>query len=728
MRNLRFPACVPTLSTLILIFVISGCKKNEPGSTLKNGISGSAGTVKMDIAAFFKPANESGAALITPEAATNILKKSGIELTIPAEAIGVLLPENESLFLAKDGLDVSPIASFKGGKVFEWSTTTPAFVEGNNVKFSGTNISYKHEANAEADDSVEPYFIYPVENNKYIAVSHAEHGSLSNGSLRKSGNKIYHSNGNLILEFKQVSTAAWVVEGSWNDGLICNGSVIWAKGGKYFAATKQFGRTMVTSWEDAGFQLQMAGILKDVTIPTELGGALRPCSQNAEGSAENFLAKLEYDNSFGFVAEDGAAVDYDFNVKNFQSGKKVRFPGDNSIWILLEQLTSRPAFALNYNKTFAGPDGGSYSRIYSVKKGGSAAPITEIGLARNYVVAAATRIQELNAERFKGISLAAEYQETAREYLRIAEVKANQVGAGFDEWYKPVTAVFATFVGDVALNKLSKGKVLGVDSGKESLGKAAVTLANRSSRLLAATYITALQGLALTAPVVAANFDRKTFDQHIASGNEITGYTGLTHGLRSWFPQSSRASIPLIFVSGIAMRWRKMKIEEKNGLENRRQVLNLAAGGATAIAQVLATGKGPGAVGAIGSMGVLTSEIISGRGTPGVILGTTIEAGTNLLCKHPAIRPFAITLAGQVSALTQLGDAWRVGKATGEKLEVLRELKVEQVQKFNGILFILRNNPKIISDLSLPELMIVMSTLMDPYAGFRTAMGVNSVP
>jgi hypothetical protein len=234
-----------------------------------------------------------------------------------------------------------------------------------------------------------------------------------------------------------------------------------------------------------------------------------------------------------------------------------------------------------------------------------------------------------------------------------------------------------------------------------------------------------LQTLAMTPPSIIFNLQSPTNNIQVEDLKKNLITNVINNGLRSWFPTTNKFSFALNGLAGMSMRWRKIEIDESNGLETPNKYLNIGIAGATSIAQILAAEKGPGAVNAIGTMGFLTSEIISGRGTPGVIIGSTLEATGDLAISHPAIRPFAKVLTRQISALIQIGDAIRFGNYVSEDLEGLRRLKVEQVQKFNAILYLLRTNDQLLYDLNLPEIQVVISTLIDPYALLKSKLSTN---
>lgn len=137
------------------------------------------------------------------------------------------------------------------------------------------------------------------------------------------------------------------------------------------------------------------------------------------------------------------------------------------------------------------------------------------------------------------------------------------------------------------------------------------------------------------------------------------------------------------------------------------------------MALVAVQNKGPGAVAAVGKAGVLLSEVVAGRGSPGVIVGTSVEIGVDLLVKHPVVRPFASTLAAQTNALIQLGEALKVANDTGNTLDKARAMRMEQVQKTNTIIWLLKKNLAFLEGYSAPEVGLVLTTAQDPFAKFR---------
>jgi hypothetical protein len=710
--------------TILLCLSMNTCRTRDDESTSSVSTAKDQSDIRVNLAAFFRP-ESFPPQKVTIDAANKLLVAQRVPAQIPADARSLELLEGETLFFVDDPSGIVPLVSIQENQVFAWSTVAPMSVDKNgSAKVRDSNLAYRHMAGSDIDSSSVPYFIYRAKSGQIFVSKFSDHSLFSTRTLRRYLNQFYDEQGEKIFEFESAGQDMWRLSGNWDDGFLCDGSVIWKSGASYYSATKRFGIVTKAHWEDSGDQMQMVAISQSQDIPAEAAKSLRSCAGGGANSVQELIAGLQYETGYSPVAADAQAVEYDFNPKSFALGKKVRFKGNNSIWVLLEHLTpSGIVTVANYSRTIAADKGRTLNRIYTVrKKGAGAAEIKELAVADRYLVAAAARIQENNEERVASISRADQYLKRQQEYMRIAEARANFVGAGFNEFYKPVINIFATAAMDLTFRAPATDQtVLGVKLGKNSLAGATIELTSRKDRLIAGAYTTALQGLLVSAPVAAATFDTKTLQDHIFGTGTVLGNIAVAQGLRSWYPASNRWSYPLVAASGIVSRWRKMDIESQIGLENRNQALNLIAGGASAISTTLATPKGPGVTGAVWTAGNLISEIISGRGTPGVIIGSSIEAGTNLFVKHPAIRPFALTLAGQLSALAQIGDAWRVGYETSEKLEAIRLLKVEQVQKYNAVLYLLRSNDGLLSSLSAPESQIVSATLQDPYAGFRKA-------
>ncbi len=139
----------------------------------------------------------------------------------------------------------------------------------------------------------------------------------------------------------------------------------------------------------------------------------------------------------------------------------------------------------------------------------------------------------------------------------------------------------------------------------------------------------------------------------------------------------------------------------------------------------LACISAPGRVRAIGKGGVLVSEVISGRGYPGVIIGGLGEVVVDLLVAHPAIRPFANTLAGQTSAMIQIFDAKQTTQSYGDRLEMTRQLTLSQASLFNSLVYLLRQHPDLFHGFDYFERDAVVGIMSDPHRVLRAHYARN---
>lgn len=673
--------------------------------------------------AILKPVVESRAAGITVEKFLELLAREGVTNLKQGDLSILQLANGESVLLMKNELGITAVASVLDGKLYEWEMQAPGEIKGEELRVLGTNFAFRHEVGNDKD--ISPYIIYETKDGSPLVVHFGDHNIATNGTFRRSANRIYSDVGTKIFEYRPVSDHAWKLQGDVYNGYICSGSVIWQDEKSFYSVTTEFDRKTVSRWEDRGETLVLIETLADVPVPAAILNAHEPCPFNKGGDLQAIINKLDYQLQFNEQPDpkstDANIVDFEIG-KAYRTGQRVRY--EDSVWLLLEAIPEKSHYIFaNDMRTFGEDQGRKYTRIFRIVP--SSRKLVEIASTPLYLTWAATRIHALSDNRIDQQDVISESQKNARRQLSIAEVKAKVVGAGFDEWYKPILFGVSTYIFDKGAQVSSSGTVLGVATAKSTLGAAAAQASALSQRMLAGLYLTALQGASISMQIAAANLKTKDVSEHLASVREITGYSGIVNGLRSAFPSKSVGGIILTTASGVAMRWRKINADTQLGYVNKNNLANLAAGGLTAVSVVAVQNKGSGAVAAVGKAGVLLSEIIAGRGSIGVIAGTGIEIAADLLVVHPVIRPFSSTLAAQLSALTQLGEAKIMADSAGGEIDKARWMIREQAQKANTIILLSRLAPEQLMTLSAQELGLVLTTAQDPFLKYRQQMRVE---
>jgi hypothetical protein len=306
---------------------------------------------------------------------------------------------------------------------------------------------------------------------------------------------------------------------------------------------------------------------------------------------------------------------------------------------------------------------------------------------------------------------------------------------------------------DASLGIIAKGSVLGASTTgarKLSLTSAVSDVKDFKDRLLAAVYLTAVQGVALSLPVVATGLGKKEFEQHMQSFNQQTAWSGAVNGLRCAFERTSKSVAErtsakiLIGASGVAMRVRKQLGDAKMGYVNNNPEGDLFAGGATALASVMVQDMHPGVPQAVGKAGVLLSEYVAGRGSLGVYVGTSLEIGVDLVASFgtksaklapifkfavaiPIVGPYlqyvahptGSVMAGQASAIIQMLIAWHKWNTANGQADEAFAMYNEQRMKTAAIYTVLEHNIDVTKSMNSIELNLVLKTIADPYSVFR---------
>ncbi|MDA9951454.1 hypothetical protein N9D31_02650 [Oligoflexaceae bacterium] len=632
------------------------------------------------------------------------------QIDLNRDQIFTLVLNADECLLADDSeLGLTPLVSLKNGKHFVWQTSTIIDFKGSSSDVRTANLSYRTAPGTEisSPDTI-PYLMFGDEREQFRLVPLTGLVSTPRGSFYNWQNAFYQPSGEKSFYFESVEDSSWRLRGNYRSSMFCDGSLFHEQDDKVYVLTKEFGGISTGMWHKKGRTIVFDDFVESSRFE-QLFPLVEACQHNTVSSVLDLARNNEYRTTFTPVTDNIKAFTYG---KTYNSGQRVRINGE--IYFVLEANT--------YVKQYYLLD--SRGDVYSATpKGRKGFELSYFSNEQNYVKYALARIQFLNGARIEQTAVAKEFTDDARQRLQIAEVKANAVGAGFDEWYKPLVSIASHAASDAMLNS-NLSKALGIKT-KGSGIQGAITAADATirTRIISATIFSLVQGVSISSYVAAAQFETKSAEEHFRSSATTFGQVSSANGLRTVgaILPGNTATLAFSFASGMAFQFRRITTNKELGYESKNQVLNILSGGATSLAQVVALNKGMGAgrIKAIGGAGVLLGEIIAGRGYPGVVAGTLVEIGTNLAVGHPVIRPFANTLASQVSALMQLSDAYYSAKRSGKQLDLATGYANEQKHKLNALSFLFEQDENFIKKIDHQTLHMTVATFLDPYREFR---------
>lgn len=730
------------LASLLASFVSSGCKPRNRNVSEALGSNDSGGKLVRteEQANFYRPINLPEQPLISIEQLKRMATLEGGKLD-SLNLSTLMLPSGELVLIAKTQNEVIPFASGDGKDFYIWDQYTTAELRGNSPVFKPSNFFVRHLPDKEPEDPENAiYSLLRRKGGELDLVPLTANVVSSSGLFSISGNRFYDEDAKLKFQYIEIGKDFWQFDGEYSNGYICSGSILWKKTGTediVFSATKEYGRVRVLQWNISNSEsglMQLDGEIVGTTLDSVKANTLKACPGKTEELANDLLKSLDYFPETK-VSETQNAKPLVYGT-DYPLGSRVRIDATSYIVLatliewnyeraeafgesLPEEFRATYVYILtNDQKTYSEDRGKPVTRVYEFRS----AELKEIGKVGEFILAAAHTIEKLNEQRIASREGIAEAQERARWYLALAEVKAKQV----DSKRKLLAAAVSVVAFDACFRGFSKAgtlKVLGlklppgVNSSATlaaiSVGKEGGTVAQA---LLASFYMTLIQGAALSSDIVMnhpGSFDLDLLKKVLTT----TGQTGLVLGLRSAFPRG-----PLLWfgasLSGLTMRWRKISIDTALGFDNGgtiQQLANMTVGALSAVAQVYFVQKGPGFVGAIGGVGMLLGDIISGRGTPGVILGSALEIVTNLNIKHPLYRAVLIPTARTISALLVLMDAQHFIDRASDTLTQARELRRHQVALRDAILWLTRANDEALAKFSSAEKDFVLTTVAHPF-------------
>lgn len=658
------------------------------------------------------------------------------------------MPDGERLFTIRDQGKSIPIASIKGNQLFQFSQVTTGEISGESLQLKGTNTFIKHEFNKDPDDPASDILIQL--NNSYgmpmLAPFHS-HVLGNEGLTRRVHNRFIDSKNNIKFEIQPSGPSIWRISGNFYNGFLCRGSVIkrGPGGDTFISATRQFGVLSHYLWRKSGDKIKLAGVLPGNSGEFDGSQKAENCPGMDSRTPSEIIQSLSYDNRIPVA--DGRAPFVDVisaafhpvgtpvlvGGKGFTSifTKDISDPQQHFIFEKPQQSTRNSEYYLINRSSTSRDDNGIVGlNVYKSKVGNDAQFVAKTS---EMMVALALDIDAMNERRIKDSEEIAKKMEKDRWQLNLAERKANTIDtlskvvvtglavATFDMVYRGLQGPAAAGSDGIARQGT---KILGLNiAAGESLASTAINSPLFRERMLAAAYFTLATSTAMSAEITVATWEeRSTLDQ-VKTFFKTLIPTGTSVGLKGIF-KSGTAKWISIGTAGLLQRWRVLKGMEALGYQNgsiAQQVLNLGSGVTTEVLATYATSKGAnaGTVGAIYGAGFLVGEIICGRGTPSLILGTTLEIGTNVLVKDPRIRPFAVVLSRQISALGQLGEAQLRSRATSQMLDSARANIYKHYHLVTTLIWLLKNVPEAFDGLEPEQKVFVLANAIDPYADLR---------
>jgi len=556
---------------------------------------------------------------------------------------------------------------------------------------------------------------------------------FADNTLFRVANDFFDEEQSVRFRFIERAPSIWQLEGGFQGSLLCNGSVLWRDSNGWHALTRRFEKLQYTKWTSSNDTLVFSSIGPTERVPNEFKAMVTPCPTDGHTDSSSWIDAIEYDPLAPPRQEPGRLFNFNWGDL-YPLGTLIEY--DDTTWRVLE---SRPALGfyriLNYGRVPREDQGRNMQRVYELRASSTnphfddfKPEFVELGTVENFIVAASESFDELNMERIRAQETSRKLQETAYNKMKVAETKANIVGADLSsEWYKPVIRIAGHAAADRMLDPNFAGgsaKLFGLTPSGASIQGAITTagvpIRNRMAAFFTYTMVEAT--LNASAPVIV-NLQRGTNEEALQAIQKSLTSTGIIHAMRGIAAATPTKTDDVIaFVaSGFVMRWRKIRMEEAVGYENLHQLGNMAAGGIQAYMQIRAVNAKmrPGRVKAIGKAGVLVSEIISGRAYPGVIIGGLGEIATDIIVVHPLIRPFANTAAEQTSALVQIFDAMHAHSRHGNSLENQRQLRLSQGSLFNSIAYILKTQPQVLDQISFLNQETLVTVMSDPYRSIR---------
>ena len=664
----------------------------------------------------------------------------------------------ERILLQTESFGVVPLLSKIGSTVYEWSQVTTAKINPqNDVAFSPTNIFIRHPKNEQPSlDKHAVFFLYR-DQERLIFVNMADHIASTTGFVYRSGNDFLNEQKKFSYGFKPIEKGLWQISGAISAGLLCDGAILWQMVQdplSYISATKEYGVTTAIRWARQGDLMVAKEQIALATIPNEKLSSLRECPGKSSQDMTSVLAKEKYISDVESMTEETHAVPI-HSQSVFKTGARVLV--DTTTYRVLFSGTETAVvsgdgqapsstievpvqFLLNEQKTFSEDHGKPYTRVY---KWTNDQGLKDVSTTTDFFNVAADLVHRASKERVTLTNEAFKSEQSAVFQLGLAEKKASTV----DEPSKLAsTFIAASAYQATTMAFRAKGSsVLGIKTEEvaDATGQIVRQLpslttlsmnveAGIGQRALAAFYLTAIQGASSSADAIVAGHG--TLTDTMWTILKSSAQSGAILGLRSAFAEGTSQWIAA-GAGGVIMRWRKMDMEDKIGLDNGSMLQkfgNLSAGALTNIVSTYASFKGAsaGSLGAVGSFGVMVSEIISGRGTPSMIVGQMIEGGAGYAASRmgpfsPFVYPFAVVASKQANACLQLQEANMRLAYAGVKLDAARASIYRQRALHDMLLWLVRLNPESFDKLNPVEKSYVIATIDDPYVLLRAYFGVE---
>jgi hypothetical protein len=619
-----------------------------------------------------------------------------------------------------------PVMSVKGDEVFEWLTSSEVTLENGNYTLKSSNIAFKHPLASHDDPTLTDaqYWIYQNNQHEPVVINFADHVHLERMTYRKFWNDLYDTQMKRQLWFEQVRNNVWVIKGKVANGIVCDGSVMWKDDtGDFKSITQVNDQKIVASWgtKDETGVLKHLMFMDGVKVPSEVTQNLSKCNDGFSRLSE-LVSKTAYIADYGEpLSEADLKKVKEFNPnEKFSLGQKIRTT-DGVLWIVLESVPAIGHFiVLNASKTFFGDEGVRGQHVFQWDLTDSS--FKEIGTLGAYLNYSIFRIGTLNDKRFAAQTTNAQAMEAAIDLLNQAEKRANFIGAGYEESHKFLLNIGAAMVASLSYTKFAEGsKLFGIP-----IATNLATTITRSpllmDRIKAAFLVTGIQSIAMFT-VCAPTIADKTLLGYLNFAGGSTGSTLLANGFRSFFPARSAAGVVMNTASGVMFRWRKMQNESAIGIVNKNQFLNLVAGGVTSLAAMSVTGYGQSATNLVMGAGWVASEVISGRGQAGALIGTAVEIGVeiaqSILKVNPIYYAIASTAGRSVSAMIQLEFARRNAEKVGAQLDQTLAMREEQVAKVNALLYLGKTQPDFYNSLLPVEQGLIVGAILDPFKQLR---------
>lgn len=700
-----------------------------------------------------------------PSEAELIAKIKGVTPHFTADATSsIVLPQGERVLLLKQQGRTIPLASLYEGKLYEWwiyTTMEQGKTEGE-VSLHRQNWVIRVPHDGDPEDPTNPWFtIYEPAGKPVDLVPLIEHGVYL---PTRSGNQFYGENHQPSFQFVPLAEGQWQLEGKFDSPFLCSGSFIWrTEGDMLISATREFGSVSYRRWRGEGPSMRL---MDDIDNPDDamktMGSKAKDCPSRSGNSLPGLIASLEYSPESQFGKPANA-------VK--QPHQNYAAPGstiviNDSAWLVLSvtkrkervqvdrtssETTVYDYVVTNHQRTWQEDGGKQYTRVYLWKgeEGTGETGLELLGSTTWFLLNTPSMIADFSAKRLSAPGKIEALQQKARQQLDLAEKKFSEV----DSVTKIAMVAGASYMNELTFKALPKGDAntsfLGLRTMLPRSAKGTVTFERAllnttlrrspelAQRALSAFYITAIQSVATSVDTVTANIGKKSWSDIGKSIIKTSGQTALSNGLLTISPiirinkegvESIQAlGVAAAAASGFTMRWRKMSVEASKGIDNGEEwqkTLNLLAGSVTQVASSIAavTFRNAGLSNAIGSGGVLVSEIISGRSSPGLIIGQSIEATSAMVSKNPLFRPLAITSGKLLNAYAQFQGALATSAMVSKELDEAIALKYRQLALADAMLFLVKKRPDLVQALPPRDRNLILATVYDPEADFVAGM------